>query len=259
MRREIAQRMHDRLELVRLSPNRVLDAGCGEGADLARLQTRFPGAHIIGADLSPAMLRHAGSGSAHDADLICCDFAQLPLPDGALEMLWSNLSLHWYASPEAACVEWRRVLSRGGLLMFSCFGTDTMAELQSAFVDGDATRRVMPFPDMRELGDMLVAAGFPSPVLDRDTITVTYADPSRLLADVRAFGGNALYQRRRGLQGRHAWTKMLQTLEEMREPDGRIALRFEIVYGHAFRDEPAASSSHERPLQFMPRRLIADD
>src|SRR5213595_2779539 len=56
LRREIAARMHERLQLVKLAPRRVLDAGCGAGADLALLQKDYPAAQIIGLDASAAML-----------------------------------------------------------------------------------------------------------------------------------------------------------------------------------------------------------
>ena len=52
LRREVATRMHERLALVRIAPERVLDAGCGEGADLTTLQKRFPKAAMLGLDVS---------------------------------------------------------------------------------------------------------------------------------------------------------------------------------------------------------------
>src|SRR5690606_22832393 len=59
LRREIARRMHERLVLVKLAPQRVLDAGCGEGADLPMLQSTFAGCQLLGLDASAAMLGNA--------------------------------------------------------------------------------------------------------------------------------------------------------------------------------------------------------
>ncbi|MBI3230830.1 MAG: SAM-dependent methyltransferase, partial [Burkholderiales bacterium] len=50
LRREIAHRMHERLDLIKLAPSHVLDAGCGEGADLPLLQQRFEAAQMIAVD-----------------------------------------------------------------------------------------------------------------------------------------------------------------------------------------------------------------
>ena len=40
LRREVSARMQERLALVKIAPREVLDAGCGEGADLPVLQKR---------------------------------------------------------------------------------------------------------------------------------------------------------------------------------------------------------------------------
>ena len=58
--REVARRMDERLDYIRLSPQRVLDLGCGTGADLPRLAERFPAATLLAADFAPAMLARAG-------------------------------------------------------------------------------------------------------------------------------------------------------------------------------------------------------
>lgn len=257
LRREIADRMHERLSYVKAAPKLVLDAGCGEGRDLQRLQERYPDACVLGIDISRDLLRQARvrSGCDRQTSLLCADFGRLPLADGAADVLWSNLALHWHAWPQQACTEWLRVLKRGGLLMFSCFGPDTLRELRAAFAGIDSCPHTLPFLDMHVLGDLLFAAGFPSPVLDRETITVTYGDADKLFADVRAFGGNPLTQRRRGLLGKHAWSQVLRNLDNNRDAAGRMPLSFEIVYVHAFRDEPTAKLPHETPMHFMPRVL----
>ena len=59
--REIARRMDERLDYIRVTPRRVLDLGCGTGADLPRLAERFPVATLIAAVFSPAMVAGAGA------------------------------------------------------------------------------------------------------------------------------------------------------------------------------------------------------
>lgn len=277
LRREVASRMHERLELVRIAPGRVLDAGCGEGADLAALQQAYPGALTIGVDASPVMLMkargaHASAGSAlrravdrwlkpgkagnfpTAPELLCSDFARLPLGGNTVDLIWSNLALHWNARPQYAFEEWRRVLRTDGLLMFSCFGPDTLKELRAAFMELDDCAHILPFADMHDLGDMLVHAGFSTPVMDMETITVTYATTEKLLKEVRALGGNPLLARRRGMVGKHAWKRTIDALEMARQPDGRLPLTFEIVYGHAFRPAPRKTAAGEAIVRFEPGR-----
>ena len=271
LRREIAARMHERLELVKIAPRRVLDAGCGPGADLGLLQKDFPAAQIVGLDAAPAMLKAAQAPASPLAalnqflsklmpaktgvDLVCGDFANLPLGPNAVDLVWSNLALHWHPQPDRVFAEWRRVLRVDGLLMFSCFGPDTFKELKAAFADADRAPHALPFVDMHDFGDMLVESGFSTPVLDMETITVTYATPAALLADVRAWGGNPLATRRRGLMGRAAWQRMLDALEKTRRPDGKLGLTFEIIYGHAFRPPARTTAAGEAIIRFdLPRK-----
>jgi malonyl-CoA O-methyltransferase len=266
LRREIAGRMFERLALVKTAPRQVLDAGCGVGADIAALQKVYPAAQVLGLDSAPAMLREAGGGgqaprsflsrllpAKAGVDLVCGDFGQLPFGANSLDLVWSNLALHWHPQPDRVFAEWRRALRVDGLLMFSTFGPDSFRELRAAFAVLDATPHTLPFVDMHDFGDQLVEVGFTTPVMDMETITVTYDTPQALLADVRAFGGNPLDTRRRGLVGRAAWQRVLAALEEGRRPDGKLGLSFEVIYGHAFRPAPKVTASGEAIVRFQPR------
>jgi malonyl-CoA O-methyltransferase len=265
LRREIAGRMFERLALVKNSPQQVLDAGCGLGADLAQLQKAYPAAQVLGVDAVPAMLAAGSSAQAPRSflsrllpaksgiDLACADFGQLPLGPNSIDLVWSNLALHWHPQPDRVFAEWRRVLRVDGLLMFSNFGPDTFRELRNAFAAMDETPHTLPFVDMHDFGDQLVEAGFTTPVMDMEQITVTYDTAQALLADVRSFGGNPLATRRRGLVGRAAWQRMLDALEAQRRPDGKLGLTFEVIYGHAFRPAPKVTAAGEAIVRFQPR------
>lgn len=263
LRREIAARMFERLTLVNITPQRVLDAGCGEGADLLLLQQHFPAAQMVGIDASLPMLLVTQRPSILSSirrfvtsylpsklqyrsfNVLNGDFAALPLGVNTCDVIWSNLALHWHPQPDKVFAEWRRVLRTNGLLMFSCFGPDTFKELRDAFNVVDQAPHALPFVDMHDFGDMLVNVGFSTPVMDMEKITVTYATVEKLLADVRAFGGNPLHTRRRGLLGRKNWNKVVDALNQQRGPDGTISLTFEIIYGHAFLPAPTRTASGE--------------
>ncbi|MFB9243274.1 methyltransferase domain-containing protein [Massilia antarctica] len=270
LRREIAARMHERLMLVKVAPKRVLDAGCGSGADLALLQKDYPAAHIVGLDAAAAMIEAAKTPASAlkslnqmlsrllpgkaGVDLLCGDFGSLPFGANSVDLVWSNLALHWHPQPDRVFAEWRRVLRQDGLLMFSNFGPDTLRELRSAFAEADAAPHVLPFVDMHDFGDQLVAAGFSTPVMDMEVITVTYDTAQALLADARALGGNPLATRGRGLLGRAAWQRMLAALERQRRADGKLGLTFEVIYGHAFRPAPRVTAAGEAIIRFEPRK-----
>lgn len=275
LRREIASRMFERLDLIRANPATVLDAGCGEGADLPVLQQRYPQARLLGLDAAAPMLaaaveRRRGAMSSMNrlfarllpkggagvgpaaADLICADLARLPLGAGSIDLLWSNLALHWHPQPDLVFAEWMRVLRTDSLLMFSCFGPDTMRELREA--SGPGRFGSLPFVDMHDLGDMLVQAGFATPVMDMEKIRLTYDTADRLLADVKALGGNPLRTRRTGLTGRAERDRLYHALEASRGADGKLSLTIEVIYGHAFRPQPRTTAAGESIVRFMPRK-----
>lgn len=277
LRREIAGRMFERLALIKVQPARVVDAGCGEGQDLLGLQQAFPQAGLLGIDASSAMLaaaRRAGAQSASGMQrlmarlfasrssairataLACADFGRLPLAPASIDLLWSNLALHWHPQPHAVIREWARVLRTDGLLMFSCFGPDSLRELRDAFAAaGDmADAHVLPFVDLHDYGDMLVAAGFATPVMDMEKLTLTYTSADKLLSDVRALGGNPLADRRTGLRGRRASQRVIDALMAMRQPDGKLTLTVEVVYGHAFKPQPRKNTAGESIIQFDLKR-----
>lgn len=276
LRREVASRMREKLELVRIKPQRVLDAGCGSGADLSELQRCYPDALLLGLDAAPAMLgmiRQQQQSSMNAVSkllarwtpavlkpeqgnpLIGGDFSRAPLAAQAVDMIWSNLALHWHPQPDQVFAEWRRILRTEGLLMFSCFGPDTLIELRQAYAAADQFPHTLPFVDMHDFGDMLVNAGFSTPVMDMEKITLTYHDTKKLLDDVRALGGNPLLSRRPGLMGRLAHGKMLAALERQRNAEGRIALTFEVIYGHAFRPVSRKTSAGESIIRFdLPKK-----
>ena len=238
--------MLERLQYIKLAPARILDAGCGLGSGAERLALAYPKAQLLGLDFSDPMLRAARSrdpwlrrvlGRAR-VDYLCADFCAVPLAAASVDLVWSNLALHCAGDPQPALNELRRVLRVGGLLMFSCYGPDTLKELRSAFAAADAAPHVHGFIDMHDLGDMLSACGYAAPVMDMELITLTYADVDALLEDLRASGQvNALAGRRRGLSGRGAFRAMRAAYEQLRR-DGRLPASFEIVYGHAWKPEP---------------------
>lgn len=252
---EIAQRMRERLEYIRVAPAAILDAGCGAAAALPVLRERYPDARYTGLDASDLVLAHArrlhlpsatarmrqsvlslvGRAAAPPADFVCADLAASGLPPESFDMVWSNLAMHWHAEPHAVLAEWRRVLKVGGLAMFSCLGPNTFRELRDAVAAAGLQTATPTFVDMHDFGDLLIENGFADPVMDQEIITLTYKDAASLLSDVRRLGGNPAAGRRRGLAGR-AWKQRLcAALEARREADGLIHLTLEVAYGHAWR------------------------
>ena len=256
LQHEVGRRLAERLDVVKLVPAAILDAGCGTGDALVELAARYPGARLVALDAAAPMVAAARARTERARSLlsrllapivragaaspgyVCADATSIPLRAASVDLVWSNLMLQWVDEPLRAFAEFRRVLTVGGLVTFTTFGPDTLKELARAFAAVDGYTHVSRFVDMHDLGDMLVHAGFADPVIDMELITVTYASPAALLAELKAIGAtNQTRGRPRGLTGRRRRQALEDGLAALAR-DGRIPASFEVVYGHAWKGEP---------------------
>ncbi len=273
--REVDRRLQERLELIRLAPKRIVDVGCGAGGSAAGLMQRYPQAQWVGVDLSTAMLRRMPAPARRLFGLLAApsrttrvagEATALPLADASVDLVYSNCMLHWHPAPHTVFPEWLRVLRVDGLLLFSCFGPDTLKELRAAFAEAWPAARPLPFVDMHDFGDMMVAAGFATPVMDVETLQLTYPSADALLREVAALGGNPRDDRAAGLPSTQAARAVHQALERQADRDGRIALTFEVAYGHAWKPAPrtqatpgTTSVSVESLRASLPKRVTGND
>lgn len=261
--REVSRRMGERLDYIRITPTRILDLGCGPGADLPGFAQRYPGIPRIAIDSAPAMLAQARGdtgllkrllrfGKPAEPDFVCADATALPLARSSVSLVWSNLMLQWLHDPLPALKEAHRVLEVGGMVMFSTLGPDTLKELRASLPPSDA-EHLHRFIDMHDLGDALVKAGFADPVMDMDMITVTYAGLDDLLNALRTSGStNASTSRPRGLVGKGHWQHLRSHYEKLRKND-RLPVTVEVVYGHAWKAEPKVADDGRAIVRFQPK------
>lgn len=246
---EIAQRMLQRLSYIRMAPIAVLDAGCGAAHALEPLRARYPEIAYTGLDICAELLDVARQRYAAKPGFwqklrnkptpplafIQADMAASGLQPESLDLVWSNMAMHWHPEPHDVIAEWRRILKPGALAMFSCLGPGSFAELRRAIADADLLTATPQYVDMHDFGDLLMTRGFLDPVMDQEILTLTYRTPEKLLEDMRLLGGNASLDRHRGLVGRPWRQRLLDALESQRHMDGTIHLNLEVAYGHAWR------------------------
>jgi malonyl-CoA O-methyltransferase len=153
-------------------------------------------------------------------------------------MLWANMVLHAAADPVALMAQWHRALAVDGFLMFSTLGPDSLLELREVYAAAGWPAPHPPHVDMHDIGDQLVQQGFADPVMDQETLRLHWSGPEALLAELRALGANLGVDRAPGLRTPRWRARLLGALRERVGPDGRITMRFELVYGHAFKAAP---------------------
>lgn len=185
---------------------------------------------LIEADVTP------GTAGGKSPDVIA-DEEALPFSGGQLDAVLSALSLQFANDLPGVLIQMRRALKPDGLLLASLLGGATLKELREAWlvaedeVCGGASPRVAPFADVRDAGSLLQRAGFSLPVVDSDTVTVTYATPLDLMRDLKGMGaGNVLNARRRVPVTRGLLMRAAEVYaERFSLPDGRIPATFEII------------------------------
>ena len=258
---EIARRMMGRLGYIRLAPTQMLDAGCGSGDNLPLLREKYPQTAYTGLDHSAGQLARArqrftpgglsawvgrlAGRSGPATTFVDGDLAHTGLAPQSQDLVWSNLAMHWHPEPHAVLAEWSRVVKVDGLVMFSCLGPGTLRELRDALVEAGLTTATPTFVDTHDFGDLLIEHGFTDPVMDQETLTLTYRTPEKLLADVRALGGNPVMTRRPGLTARDWSRRLMDALDAQRGDDGLIRLTVEVAYGHAWRASTRRLSATE--------------
>jgi malonyl-CoA O-methyltransferase len=250
--REVGLRMAARLDCVKLAPRRFADIGCATGDGVRMLMRRYPEALPLALDYALPMLaavRQRGGWwerlRGRAPRCASADVRALPLASNSLDLVWSNLMLHWLPDARPAFAELHRVLAEGGLLHFALLGPDTLKELRAAATQVGAGWTAPAFPDMHDIGDLLMAAGFGDPVMEMEMLTLTYRTPRAFLADQRRLGVRA------GLLGRQSWRDWRRILAAWERLDGLLPARFEIVYGHAWKLAPRARPDGRSVVRFQ--------
>jgi malonyl-CoA O-methyltransferase len=266
LQRELTQRLLENFDYMKVAPSLVLDAGCGTGAALSGLRERFPTTHILALDLAENMVRKAAPAPSLFAKYlrktfvngIAADFSFLPIKSASVDVIVSNFALHWSPDLAATMKELARVLKVGGLLLFTVPGPDTLKELRRA------THAVHTFPDMHDVGDMMVAEGLADPVMARDDLVLTYDTPDALLADMKSLGVTFAGGEKKGLMGKAAFAALKAKLERERvthaKPGvptahiGKIPATYEVVTGHAWKVAATKTEDGRAIVQFDPKQ-----
>lgn len=248
---EAAQRMAERLPFIKLQPTRVLDASPALGASAELLRRAYPDAEMLwhedDAELAARADRDRAPGWWGRLTGASSGRVQALPARPEVQLLWSNMALHAQADLPALLAQWQNSLAVGGFVMFSCLGPDSFVELRPLYERLGWGRPAPDWWDMHDIGDLVLKAGFADPVMDQQRLTLTWASPERLLADLRALGGNVAPTRFQGLRGRRWHQQLLEHLQDLRDREGRLVLTVELVFGHAFKAAPrlkVASETH---------------
>lgn len=237
LQNEVCKRLLEKLEMVKINPQRILDAGAGTGSAIPTLFKRYKKAQLVVLDLSENMLEKSRQHGnfLRSPQLVCADIEKLPFADNVFDLVYSSLSMQWCNDLNAALLEAKRVLKPGGLFVFSTFGPDTLKELRSSWATVDSANHVNQFIDMHDIGDALLLDGFAEPVMEAEMLTVTYNSVDEIMRDLKAIGANVTAgASRTGLGGKSVLQNVRKSYEQFRQ-NNLLPASYEIIYGHAWK------------------------
>jgi malonyl-CoA O-methyltransferase len=245
---EAARRMAERLPLIRRTPATIVEWGPRLGGGSAELRAAYPAARRVAVEWEEVMHgpRAAAAaprrgwrgwfGAREEPPLLPAQVSA-----GGAELVWSSMGLHGAADPVALLQAWHRALAPEGFLMFCTLGPGSLPELRALYREAGWGPDAAPLVDMHDLGDMMVGVGLADPVMDQELLTLTWPDARAALQELRGLGGNVDRLRHPGLRTPRWRERLCQALQAQARTraDARVALTFELVYGHAFKAEPA--------------------
>ena len=248
---EVASRMQDRLQWIKLQPQVWANWGAVRGGLKAheKLSLKYSKSTCFVAESSEKRKLTAINAITipwwkPSAWLKNATRFEVP-PPVSLDMLWANMALHESANPQDLLAQWHQMLKVNGFLMFSCLGPDTAIELRNIYKQMGWPPAGHELTDMHDWGDMLVQAGFAEPVMDMERITLTYETPGRLLQELVELGRNFHPGRFAALRGRDWRGRLEEVLKKhlAKGDDGRLSLTYEVIYGHALKPPPKVKIS----------------
>lgn len=169
---EIAKRLLERLAIIKIQPQAMLDLTMGISYTASTLSKQYPDTRmIIAAEDSLAlnyMRKKKLNKSSKIATIVCCNFTKIPLAERSIDLIVANLLLPWCTNPVEFFTEVKRLLKPGGLFIFSGLGPDTLKELTDYLQQPADVAIKGSLVDMHVIGDNLMQTGFSEP--DRKSV-----------------------------------------------------------------------------------------
>jgi len=237
LHQSVGQELVQRLDLLSLEVNDLLELGVGTGQLLPALLKTFPKINLHMLDISEKMLQKAlkklswkqklfGKNYQHH-----CAAERLSLDKESIDLVLSNLLLPYVEDIQPVFEQVQSVLRADGVFCFSSFGPDTLKEFQQVLQvvqPNISNLHIGQLVDMHIIGDQLIQAGFREPVMDVELKTLAFSSFENLWQELFYSGiiSGSIEQ-----AVKDEFEKMYA---QYCQPDGLWPVTFEVVYGQAW-------------------------
>ncbi len=253
LQREVANRLLQRLDVNTKDVKMILELGCGTGRIIPSLQKKFAKSRMVCIDMAEAMLMVAKKANSSmfkkKKFFICADAENLPFKLSSIDVVYSNLSIQWCPNPMKVFSNVNSILNRsGGSFAFSTLGPNTLKELRESFKGYSSFSHTSQFLDMHQIGDYLANVGMQDIVIERETLTVNYEEPLKLMKDLKGLGAtNASSERNRNLTGPDTIRKVIASYNK-KKIDGKIPATYEVIYGRASSSDRTSRNTEDQKI-----------
>ena len=194
---EIADRMLQKLDIVKLDVKDILVVPDFAGKHLDVLAKRYPKARIFSITekgvsgfqmwRAKALSNWRSLFASNNSPLAqYTSSGRFDIPNNSVDLVFSDLLLQDLPDPKHFLQECWRVLREGGLITFTYLGPDTGKELRSLALPELKLKNLLSPWDMHDMGDALLGERFSDPVMDMEYLTLDYEESTLLLADISA-------------------------------------------------------------------------
>lgn len=248
----VSTELDARLDLLGFNPERIVLIGAWDGFLARKIATRYPQGHISLLEMSDGFTAKARSNlkKFNNINYLKVDDLPLPCPTDSVDLVLSDLSLPPFWPLETFFAECRRIMVPKGYLSLALLGERSFLELREACETGSRRKHIHDFIDIQSLGMGLVSAGFADPVVDRESLAVSYGSLTSIRRDLKNLGAiNCRKDRFRGCFPKAIATDWPQRLFGNQE---RVTLRAEVLYAQAFAPTGLPPKRVSRVEQVLP-------
>jgi malonyl-CoA O-methyltransferase len=238
LQNKISDNLFKKLDLIEITPNLILDLGCGTGRNGGILKEKYQNIRLINYDFSINMLQEAKKNQhkvlGAKSEFICGDIEKLSFSENTFDVIWSTSSLQWCNNLSDIFKRAKLILKPGGLFIFSTFGPNTLFELKNVTKRISNYQKTNNFLDVLSIKDKLVKEGFSNPVIDSEEFCLTYQNINKLFLDLRKIGATSGFKSKKiGLSGK-SFLKLISDGYKEYSHDGIYPATYEAVYGYAW-------------------------
>lgn len=185
----------------------------------------------------------------------------LPLRKHSVDLIISNMGLHWINGILDCMFQCQLALKPDGLFLGAMLGGNTLQEFRISFAlaeqerEGGVSPRVSPLAQVNDVGSLMVGGGLNLCSIDVQDMVIKYKDTWACIEHIRALGeSNATYQRRGQLALDTALGGAALYNSMFRDDDGMIQTTYQVIYmagwsPHKSQQKPARRGSATASLK----------